>query len=148
MGQKMLKILPPVVVLMALFGAWVPQKALSPWFRRGSGWRGFLVVLVAGSMSAGPLYLAFPFAAILASKGARYAHVVFFLGVWSTTKITVLAFEISSLGRSFTATHVACNLLVFFVGSLFLERLSSPKDLQRLAGSCVRKGKDNTDRCE
>ncbi|MGB5824750.1 MAG: permease, partial [Proteocatella sp.] len=81
-----------------------------------------------GSLAAGPLYAAFPVAAILIKKKARLAYVIFFLGVWSSTKLPLLMYEITSFGATFTAIHVATNLSVFLIGSFAIEKMLSIKE--------------------
>ena len=63
--------------------------------------RGGLLAFVPGAAAAGPLYAAFPIAAVLIKKGAKLTNVFIFLGAWSTTKIPMLLFETANLGARY-----------------------------------------------
>lgn len=85
-----------------------------------------------GSAVAGPLYIAFPIAVLLIKKRARLAYVFFILGVWSTTKIPLLLYGISYMGRKFTAIQVAVCIPLFFVFALVIEKILSENDKDSL----------------
>ena len=120
---SMLKILPPIFILIGLLDAWVPRETMIKHMGKDSGVKGIAIALILGSFAAGPLYAAFPIAAILIKKGARLSYVLFFLGVWSTSKLPMVLFEITSFGIQFTLLHISINLVIFLFGSLLIERL-------------------------
>ena len=93
---------------------------------------GFLIALLLGSLAAGPLYMAFPIAAILMKKQVKFAYVVFFLGVWSSTKLPLVMYEYTSFGSMFTITHVLLNLIIFFCGSLIIEKVIGKENLKKI----------------
>ena len=93
-----------------------------------SGFKGLFFAFLLGSLAAGPLYVAFPVAAILLKKGARIGYVVFFLSVWTVGKIPLLLFEISSLGATFTALHFFTMIVLFLIGSFIIEKLLTQDD--------------------
>ncbi len=128
-----LTILPPVLVLIGLLDVWVSRETMVRHMGRDSGMKGLLVAIVLGSIAAGPLFVAFPIAAILAKKGARYAYIIFFVGVWTTTKLPVLAFEYSFMGARFTITHIVLSLVLYLLGALVIERLADKNDTEKLA---------------
>ena len=92
---EMLSLLPPVFILVGLLDVWVPKETIIQYMGENSGWKGILMALFLGSAAAGPLYVAFPVTALLLRKRARLAYVLFFLGVWSTTKLPIVLYEIS-----------------------------------------------------
>jgi len=77
----------PVFILLGLLDAWVPKEMMMTHIGDKSGIKGILLALFLGSAAAGPLYGAFPVAAILMKKGAKFSNVLIFIGAWSTTKI-------------------------------------------------------------
>lgn len=120
---SMLKILPPIFILIGLLDAWVPRETMIKHMGADSGLKGILIALMLGSFAAGPLYAAFPVAAILLKKGARLSYVLFFLGVWSTSKLPMVLFEVTSFGLTFTIIHIVSNLTIFLLGAIFIERV-------------------------
>lgn len=133
-------VLPPIFVFIGLLDVWVPKEVMIKFMGEKSGLLGLFFSFVLGSMAAGPLYAAFPVAAILLKKGARIAYVVFFLSTWTVAKIPLLLFEMSSLGIEFTIVHLVSMLSVFLVGSFVIERLLSKKDKKSLVERAIALG--------
>ena len=94
----MLLVIPPIFILLGLMDVWVPRERMIKLMGPGSGIKGPILSFLLGSLAAGPLYGAFPVAAVLMKKGASLMNVLIFLGAWSTTKIPMLLFEISAMG--------------------------------------------------
>lgn len=130
--KEMLGLIPPVFVLMGLLDAWVPKETFIRYMGEASGLKGVLTALILGSAAAGPLYIAFPIAILLIKKKAKLAYVFFFLGVWSTTKIPLLLYEISYMGARFTAIQIAVCIPLFFLFSLIIEKTLSKEDRESL----------------
>lgn len=108
--KEMLTIIPPIFVLMGLLDEWVPKDVMVKYMGEGSGLKGILLSMILGSAAAGPLYGAFPVAAVFMKKGVLLSNIFIFIGAWSTTKIPLLLFEISSLGPKFALTRLAINI--------------------------------------
>lgn len=123
----MLSLLPPVFIFVGLPDVWVPKETIIRYMGENSGWKGIIMALFLGSAAAGPLYVAFPITALLLRKRARLAYVLFFLGVWSTTKLPILLYEISYMRLKFTAIHVAVGLPFFLLFSMIIEKVM-PED--------------------
>jgi uncharacterized membrane protein YraQ (UPF0718 family) len=51
-----------------------------------SGIKGTLIAFLLGSFAAGPLYGAFPLAAVLMKKGAGFMNILIFIGAWRQRK--------------------------------------------------------------
>lgn len=120
--KTMLGIIPPIFILIGLLDVWVPKETMIKYMGEKSGVTGLFFAFILGSMAAGPLYAAFPVAAILLKKGARIAYVIFFLSTWTVAKIPLLLFEITSFGMTFTMIHVITMMSIFFVGSFIIEK--------------------------
>ena len=125
--RTMLGILPPILLLIGLLDVWVPKEVMIKYMGEHSGIVGLLVAFLLGSLAAGPLYAAFPIAAILLKKEAKLTYVLFFLGVWSSAKIPMVMFEMASFGVKFTVIHIVSNLSVFLLGAYVIEKIL-PKD--------------------
>ena len=98
---QMASVLPPIFVLLGLMDVWVERETMIRYMGQGAGVRGGLLAFVPGAAAAGPLYAAFPIAAVLIKKGAKLTNVFIFLGAWSTTKIPMLLFETANLGARY-----------------------------------------------
>lgn len=130
--KEMLGLIPPVFVLMGLLDAWIPKETFIRYMGEASGLKGVLTALILGSAAAGPLYIAFPIAMLLIKKKAKLAYVFFFLGVWSTTKIPLLLYEISYMGARFTAIQIAVCIPLFLLFSLIIEKTLSTEEREYL----------------
>ena len=109
--KEMLSVLPPIFVLLGLLDVWVDRATMMKYTGKGSGFKGVLIAFLLGSAAAGPLYAAFPFAAVMLKKGSSLFNVLIFIGAWSTTKIPMLAFETASLGPTFAFFRLSLSLV-------------------------------------
>ena len=130
--KEMLGLIPPIFVFMGLLDTRIPKETFIKYMGENSGFKGIFTALFLGSAAAGPLYIAFPIAMLLLKKKAKLAYVFFFLGVWSTTKIPLLLYEISYMGLRFTAIQVAVCIPLFLFFSLILEKILSADDRESL----------------
>jgi uncharacterized membrane protein YraQ (UPF0718 family) len=108
--REMLLVIPPIFVLLGLLDVWVPRHTMVRFMGHGSGIKGVLLSVLIGSAAAGPLYGAFPVAAVFLKKGASFQNIFIFLGAWSTTKIPMFLFELEALGTPFALTRMAVNI--------------------------------------
>ncbi len=129
----MMGVIPPIFILIGLMDVWVPKETMIKYMGSDSGALGVFLAFLLGAMAAGPLYAAFPVAGLLLKKGARLANVVFFLGTWTSAKIPLLIFEMTSLGVGFTIIHVATMLTLYLIGSFAIEKLMKPHEIESIA---------------
>lgn len=127
-AAEMLSIIPPVFVLLGLMDVWIPKETMTKYMGRGAGAAGPLCAFLLGSFAAGPLYAAFPIAAMLLKKGASFFNVFLFLGAWSTTKLPQMLFEISQLGARFAAVRFALNLAVIALIALLMDKTAGARE--------------------
>jgi uncharacterized membrane protein YraQ (UPF0718 family) len=107
---EMVIILIPVAVLMGLFEVWVPKQLIGKYLGRESGWKGIALSFLFGTAPTGPLYAAFPIAAMLLQKGASPLNVVIFLNTWAAIKIPQLLVETKFLGPAFMLVRLALTV--------------------------------------
>ncbi len=129
---QMFKILPAIFVLVGLLDVWVSKETMIKFMGPDAGLKGYVIAFILGSVAAGPLYTAFPIAAILLKKKAKYNYVIFFLGTWSSLKLPQLTFEAANLGVTFTILNVAVSILVLIVGAYFIEKILSDDDIKKI----------------
>lgn len=121
-------VLPPIFVLIGLLDVWVPKEVMVKWMGNSSGVVGASIAIFLGAVGAGPLVVAFPIAALLIKKGARLAYVFLFLGAWTSVKLPIFMFELSSFGPQFTFIHVGSALFVYVIGSFIMEKTLSSEN--------------------
>ena len=121
-------ILPPVLVLIALFDAWVPREVVERNLGPGSGLRGIALALLLGTAAAGPLYAAFPVGVSLRGKGARLANLVIFLGAWATIKLPMLLMEGAFIGLRFALIRLGLTLPGIIATGFLMERMCDRAD--------------------
>ncbi len=129
---EMLAIIPPIFVLLGLLDVWVPRATMTRFMGPGSGIRGLLIAFVLGSAAAGPLYGAFPVAAVLMSKGASFFNVLVMIGAWSTTKIPMFLFEMQALGAPFALTRLALNIPAIIIMAWLIRTVVPNAEVQRI----------------
>lgn len=133
---EMLTILPPIFILMGLMDVWIPKQTMMKYMCKGAGIKGGMIAFFLGSFSAGPLYAAFPMAAMFMKKGVSLANIFIFLGAWSTTKIPMMLFETTQLGPKFALLRFVLNLVGIIVMSAVIDKTTSEeayREIQKLA---------------
>jgi uncharacterized membrane protein YraQ (UPF0718 family) len=117
--KEMPSVLPPIFILLGLMEVWVPPRNHEEVHGKGSGLKGVILAFFVGPVAVGPLYAAFPVAAMLMRKGGSLFNLIVFLGAWSTTKIPLVLFELSSLGPSFALTRLSMNIPIIVIIAAF-----------------------------
>lgn len=130
--ETMLLVIPPIFVLLGLLDVWVPREQMMRFMGPGSGLTGTLLAFLLGSFAAGPLYAAFPVAAILMKKGASFNNILVFIGAWSTTKVPMLLFESSALGPRFALSRLAIDIVGIVLIALALKAALPKEEVARL----------------
>ncbi len=72
---EMIKIIPPIFILLGLLDVWVPREQMIKYMGDGSGILGVIIAFLLGSVAAGPLYAAFPVAGVLLKKGSKFSNI-------------------------------------------------------------------------
>ncbi len=129
---EMLAVIPPVFILLGLLDVWVDRQTMMRFTGAGSGFKGALIALVLGSAAAGPLYAAFPIAAVMLKKGSSFFNVLLFIGAWSATKIPMLTFEAANLGVSFMLLRLALSLAGITGIAFFCDRAMTRAEQEAL----------------
>jgi len=116
-------ILPPVLILLGLFDAWVPRKFVEEHIGPDSGFKGAILSIFLGSLAAGPLFAAFPVALSLRIKGARIGNIAVFLGAWAAIKVPMILLEASYLGLRFSLLRTGLSIIGILASGWIVERL-------------------------
>lgn len=130
--KAMFMLIPPIFIMMGLMDVWVPKEFLIKYMGHKSGVIGLFIAFLLGTAAAGPIYVAFPIGQLLLKKGARLAYVIFFLGVWSSTKLTIILFEIASLGFKFTMIQIGISLPLYLLVAYIIEKSVSNEEISSI----------------
>lgn len=129
---SMLKIVPPIFLMIGLLDIWVPRETMIKLMGEKSGPVGVLIAFFIGTMSAGPLIAAFPVAQVMLKKGARYANVLFFLTIWASAKLPILFFQATTLGVEYTIITNITLILVYLIGTYGIEKILSHEEKRQI----------------
>lgn len=130
--KEMLLVIPPVFILLGLLDVWVPREIMIKYMGEGSGIKGIILAILLGSAAAGPLYGAFPVAAVFMKKGVKFSNILIFIGAWSTTKIPMFLFELSALGHAFAVTRLLIDIPGIIIIAYILKALISRGEVDRV----------------
>ena len=132
---EMMLILPAVMVLLGLFNVWVSKEMVVKYLGRASGIKGIFLAVLIGSLPTGPLYVAFPMAAVLINKGAGIANIVVFLSAWACIKIPQEMVELQFLGLEFMAARLILTIIFVAIMGVSIERVIEWRDKKSLLGN-------------
>lgn len=130
--KEMLLVIPPVFILLGLLDVWVPRETMVRYMGEGSGLKGVLLAIFIGSAAAGPLYGAFPVAAVFMKKGVKLMNILIFIGAWSTTKIPMFLFEMTSLGSRFAISRLLIDIPGIIIIAFLLSKTVSKAEVDAL----------------
>lgn len=140
--KEMLIIMPVVFLLTALIDAWIPRDLIMNALGEKSGLKGSFIAIGLGSISAGPIYAAFPVAKTLLKKGASISNIVVILSAWAVIKIPMLANEAKFLSPKFMIVRwiltVIGIIIMGYVVSKLVEREDIPLDEDELVKGEIR----------
>ena len=127
---EMLQVLPPVLIITAMISVWVPADAIKKGLGKASGIKGKLLSLLIGSMSAGPIYAAFPATLMLFKKGASVSNLVIILSSWAVIKVPMLLVEMKFLSFRFMIIRLVLTIPAILLIGIFVEKLVQRSDIK------------------
>lgn len=130
--KEMIMVIPPIFILMGLLDEWVPKDTMVKYMGEDSGFIGVAISILIGSAAAGPLYGAFPVASVFMKKGVKLTNIFIFIGAWSTTKIPMFLFEMTSLGSKFALTRLAVNIPGIFLIAFAVNKLLKEDEKEKI----------------
>lgn len=133
----MFMVIPPIFLLLGLLDVWIPRELFIRMMGEKSGIRGKVLAFVFGTVAVGPLYGAFPVAAVLMKKGASFDNILIFVGAWSTTKIPMLLFEMQSVGLTFALARLAIDIPGIIIIALAVKATVSKKDVEKIYTNAI-----------
>lgn len=126
---EMLQVLPPIFLLTVAIEALVPKEMIIRSFGEKAGFKGNLLALLLGSISAGPIYAAFPISKTLLGKGASISNIVIILSAWAVIKVPMLANEAKFLGVNFMIVRWVLTVFALFIMAYITGKIVKKKDM-------------------
>jgi len=127
---EMLQILPAVFILTSLIQTWVPTPVIMKYFGDGSGIKGYGLSFLIGSLSAGPIYAAFPVCKTLFKKGAGIKNIMIILSTWAVVKVPMLINEAKFMGIEYMVVRWVLTVVAIMVMAVIVGRLLKPSDIK------------------
>ena len=130
--KEMIMIMPVIFVLTALLDLWVPKEKIMKYLGKEAKTKGVVLSLALGSISAGPIYAAFPLCVMLHKKGASVRNLVIILSAWAVIKVPMLLNELKFLGFKFMAVRWVLTVIAIVVFSWITAKIVKDDDLPQL----------------
>ncbi len=132
---EMIWILPAVMVLMGLFAVWISKETVVKYLGKTSGIKGIFLAIFFGALPTGPLYVAFPVAAVLIKKGAKISNIIIFLSAWACIKIPQEMVELKFLGLEFMVLRLILTIIFVVIMGLSIEKIIEWTDKTKVEGA-------------
>ncbi|RKD31924.1 permease [Thermohalobacter berrensis] len=127
--KEMFQILPAVFIISGLITVWVPKEVIIKNFGKESGLKGKLISVFIGSISAGPIYAAFPVAFSLLGKGASISNIVIIISSWAVVKVPMMIVESKFIGFQFMIIRGILTVpAIIFIGYM-VEKLIDKQEI-------------------
>lgn len=131
---EMLKLLPCAFILIGLFEVWVKRKTVEKHLGAKSGFRGYLWAVLLAGTTVGGLYIAFPIAYSLHTKGAKLSIIFTYIGASAICRVPMTIFEASFMGIKFSIIRLLTSLLLVIATSMLLGHYLTKRKYKILPG--------------
>ncbi len=101
---------------------WLSKDVIVKYLGRKSGIKGILISFLVGSISAGPIYAAFPVCSVLYKKGAKLSNIAIILSSWAVIKLPMLFVESKFLGLKFTLIRYFLTIPAILIIAFVMEK--------------------------
>ncbi len=121
-----------IIFLIGLVLAFIPPETIKTVLGGANSLLSTVTAACVGSVSAGPIYAAFPIGKAMLAKGASISNIVIILSTWAVIKVPMLANEAKFLGAGFMAVRwvltVAAIFIMAYITNLFVKNKDLPKN--------------------
>jgi len=131
--KEMFMIMPVIFVLTALLDTWVSKETITKFLGKEAKAKGVMFSFLLGSISAGPIYAAFPICTMLHKKGVPIRNIVIILSSWAVVKIPMLLNEAKFLGFKFMIARWVLTVLAITIFATITDKLVKDRDLPQFA---------------
>jgi len=133
-SMDMLKILPSAFVLIGLFEVWIKRETVEKHLGEKAGIIGYIWAVLLAGTTVGGIYVAFPVAYSLYSKGAKLSVILTYISASAICRIPMALFEASFLGIKFTAIRLLVSLPLVIIASMLLGDYLAKRNYKVMAG--------------
>lgn len=127
--KEMLMIMPVIFILTALLDIWVSKEKIMRYLGKEAKAKGAFLSFVVGSISAGPIYAAFPMCVMLHKKGASIRNIIIILSSWAVIKVPMLLNEAKFLGLKFMVIRWVLTVIAVTIFSWIAAKIIKDEDL-------------------
>ena len=127
--REMLMVMPVIFMLTVLIEVWISREAILKHLGDSSGVKGVGFSVLLGSLSAGPIYAAFPICKMLLAKGASITNLVVILSAWAVIKVPMLANETKFLGVKFMVIRWILTVVTIYLMGIIISRFVKKEDI-------------------
>lgn len=127
--KEMVSIMPVIFILTALLDIWVPKEKIMQFLGKDAKGKGIFLAFIIGSISAGPVYAAFPMCVMLHKKGASIRNIIIILSSWAVIKVPMLLNEAKFLGPKFMIIRWVLTVTAIIVFSWIADSIIKDEDL-------------------
>jgi len=131
---EMLKILPFAFILIGLFEVWVKRETVERHLGEKSGIKGYIWAILLAGTTVGGLYVAFPVAYSLYSKGAKLSVIFTYISASAICRVPMTIFEASFLGIKFTAIRFLVSIPLVIITSILLGNYLTKRNYKIVEG--------------
>lgn len=131
---EMLKILPCAFILIGLFEVWIKRKTVETHLGEKSGLQGYLWAILLAGTTVGGLYVAFPVAYSLHSKGARLSVIFTYISASAICRVPMTIFEASFMGLKFSIIRLLVSVPLVIAGSMLLGKYLTARNYKISGG--------------
>ncbi len=122
----------PIVVMAVLMGAYVqslvPASLARRWVGEDSGFRGLVLATIAGAITPGGPFAAFPLVVGMYHAGASLPVCITYLTSWGVIGLQrVLVWEIAFFGLDFVLIRLAVSLPLPILAGMFTAAFLTPR---------------------
>jgi uncharacterized membrane protein YraQ (UPF0718 family) len=133
-SMEMLKILPCAFILIGLFEVWIKRKTVEKHLGTESGFQGYLWTVLLAGTTVGGLYVAFPIAYSLYSKGAKLSIIFTYIGASAICRVPMTIFEASFMGIKFSLIRLLASVPLVIATSIVLGNYLTKRKYKVLPG--------------
>jgi len=130
----MLKVLPCAFILIGLFEVWVKRETVEKHLGEKSSIKGYIWGILLASTTVGGLYVAFPVAYSLYSKGAKLGVIFTYIGASAICRVPMTIFEASFLGVKFSAIRLLVAIPLVVITSMLLGNYLKKRNYRIVEG--------------
>ena len=131
---EMLSILPCAFILIGLFEVWFKKENIEKHLGKGSNMLGYIWVILLAGITVGGIYVAFPVAYSLFTKGAKLSIIFTYMSASAICRVPMTIFEASFMGIKFSLIRLVVSIPLVILSSIWLGKYLEKKNYRIMEG--------------